>query len=195
MALAFLLPVAGTVFALAVITLLRAADRAQTGLATRRSVYGARPSDIAIVIAAAPWTVVRALLTTALLAPLALMLAGAAAAASVLFAHTRTLPSAGSWAAAAVVAYYAVGLGSRSPRRQLRRMSASVIRGRAAMVVAVIATWALAAAVVSSALSQPPVIWPATSWMVPHVLPSLGGTLHSVQRWLLHNAVSVLHVP
>jgi hypothetical protein len=194
-ALAFLLPVAGTVFALAVITLLRAADRAQTGLATRRSVYGARPSDIAIVIAATPWTVVRALLTTALLAPLALMLAGAAAAASVLFAHTRTLPSAGSWAAAAVVAYYAVGLGSRSPRRQLRRMSASVIRGRAAMVVAVIATWALAAAVVSSALSQPPVIWPATSWMVPHVLPSLGGTLHSVQRWLLHNAVSVLHVP
>jgi hypothetical protein len=59
----------------------------------------------------------------------------------------------------------------------------------------VIATWALAAAVVSSALSQPPVIWPATSWMVPHVLPSLGGSLHSVQRWLLHNAVSVLHVP
>jgi hypothetical protein len=183
------------VFAVAMITLLRAADRAQTGLATRRSVYGARPSDIAIVIAAAPWTVVRALLTTALLAPLALMLAGAAAAASVLFAHTRTLPSAGSWAAAAVVAYYAVGLGSRSPRRQLRRMSASVIRSRAAVVVAVIATWALAAAVVSSALSQPPVIWPATSWMVPHVLPSLGGTLHSVQRWLLHNAVSVLHVP
>jgi serine/threonine kinase PknH len=194
-ALAVLLPVAGTVLALAVITLLRAADRAQTGLATRRSVYGARPSDIAIVIAAAPWTVVRALLTTALLAPLALMLAGAAAAASVIFAHTRTLPSAGSWAAAAVVAYYAVGLGSGSPRRQLRRMSATVIRSRAAMVVAMIATWALAAAIVSSALSQPPLIWPATSWIVPHVLPSLGGTLHSVQRWLLHNAVSVLHVP
>ena len=194
-ALAVLLPIAGTVLALAVITLLRAADRAQTGLTARRSAYGARPSDIAIVIAAAPWTVVRALLTSALLAPLALMLAGAAAAASVIFAHTRTLPSAGSWAAAAVVAYYAAGLGSGSPRRQLRRMSATVIRSRAAMVVAVIATWALAAAMVSSALSQPPLIWPATSWMVPHVLPSLGGTLHSVQRWLLHNAVSVLHVP
>ena len=194
-ALAVLMPFAGTVLALAVITLLRAADKAQAGLAARRSVRGARPSDVVIVIATAPWAVVRALLTTAVLAPLALMLAGAAAVASVVFAHTRSLPSAGSWAAGAAVAWYAVGLGSGSPRRQLRRMSATVIRSRAAMVVAVIATWALAAAVVSSALSQPPLIWPATSWMVPHVLPSLGGTLHSVQQWLLRNAVGVLHVP
>ena len=63
------------------------------------------------------------------------------------------------------------------------------------MVVAIIAAWALAAATVSSALSQPPLIWPATSWMLPHVLPSMGGTLHSVQKWLLRNAVGVLHVP
>jgi len=63
------------------------------------------------------------------------------------------------------------------------------------MVVAVIAAWALAAAMVSSALSQPPLIWPASSWMVPHVLPSLGRSLHSVQKWLLGHAVSVLHLP
>jgi hypothetical protein len=31
--------------------------------------------------------------------------------------------------------------------------------------------------------------------MLPHVLPSMGGTLHTVQKWLLRNAVSVLHVP
>jgi hypothetical protein len=26
-------------------------------------------------------------------------------------------------------------------------------------------------------------------------LPSLGGTLHRVQRWLLHNTVGMLHLP
>ena len=194
-ALAVLLPVAGTALALAVITLLRAADRAQAGLAARRSVRGARPSDILIVLVTAPWTVARALLTTVLLAPLALLVAGAAAAASVAFAQTRTLPAAGSWAAGAVVAWYSVGAGSRAPRRQLRRMSATVIRSRASMIAALIATWALAIAVVSSALSQPPLIWPATSWMVPHVLPSMGGGLHSVQRWLLTHTVGMLHLP
>ena len=105
------------------ITLLRAADRAQYRLAERRSLRGARPSDIVIVIVTAPWTVVRAALTTVLLAPLA--------------HHRRrcpprwrrssspgrgTLPGAGSWAAGAAVALYCVGPGSRAPRRQLRRM-------------------------------------------------------------------------
>jgi hypothetical protein len=194
-ALSVLLPVAGTALALAVITLLRAADRAQTGLAARRSAYGARPSDIVVVIATAPWTVVRALLTTVALAPFALFAAAVTAAASVVFAHTRTLPAAGSWAAAAAVAWYAAGPGSRSPRRQLRRISATVVRSRAAMAVAIIACWALALAMVTSALSQPPLIWPATSWMLPHMLPSLGGVLHSVQQRLLGHAVGVLHLP
>jgi len=194
-ALSVLLPVAGTVLALAVIALLRAADRAQTGLEARRSARGARPSDIVIVVVTAPWTVVRALLTMVALAPLAVLVAGAAAAASVAFAQTQTLPAAGSWAAGAAVAMYAIGPGSRSPRRQLRRMSATVIRSRASLVVALIAAWALAAAVVSSALSQPPLIWPATSWMLPHVLPSMGGMLHSVQKWLLGHTVGMLHLP
>jgi serine/threonine kinase PknH len=193
-ALSVLLPVAGTALSLAVITLLRAADRAQASLAERRSVRGARPSDVFIVVVSAPWTVVRALLATVAIAPVALLAAGVAAAASVIVAHTQTLPAAGSWAAGAAVAVYAVGPGSRRPRRQLRRISATVIRSRASMVVAIIATWALAAAMVSSALSQPPLIWPATSWMLPH-LPSVGRTLHAIQKWLLRNTVGVLHLP
>ena len=194
-ALSVLLPVAGTILALAVITLLRAADRAQARLAARRSVHGARPSDIFVVVVTAPWSVARALLTTAALAPLALLAAGAAAAASVAFAKTQTLPAAGSWAAGAAVAMYAIGPGSRSPRRQLRRMTGTLIRSRTSLVVTLIGAWALAGAVVSSALSQPPLIWPATSWMLPHVLPSMGGTLHAVQKWLLMNTVGMLHLP
>jgi predicted Ser/Thr protein kinase len=197
-ALSVLLPVAGTVLSLAVITLLRAADRAQHALTERRSRYGARPSDIAIVIVSAPWTVVRAALTTVLLAPLAIIVALLAAAASVVFTRIGTLPGAGSWAAGAAIAFYCVGPGSGAPRRQLRRMSASVIRTRAALVVAFISCWALALAVVSSTLSQPPLIWPATASTVPHLmpgLPSLGSMLHSVQRWLLGNTMGMLHLP
>jgi len=194
-ALSVLLPVAGTVLALAVITLLRAADRAQARLAARRSVHGARPSDVLVVVVTAPWSVARALLTTVALAPLALLLAGAAAAASVILGKTQTLPWAGAWAAGAAVAFYAVGPGSGAPRRQLRRITGTVVRSRASLAVALIAAWALAAAVISSALSQPPLIWPATSWMLPHVLPSMGGTLHAVQKWLLGHTVGMLHLP
>ncbi|HEY3879199.1 MAG TPA: hypothetical protein VGM12_11435, partial [Trebonia sp.] len=195
-ALSVLLPVAGTVLSLAVITLLRAADRAQASLAGRRSVRGARPSDIVIVIATAPWTVVRAALKTVLLAPLAIIVALIAAAASVAFARSGTLPGAGSWAAGAAVAFYCAGPGSRVPRRQLRRMSAAVIHSPMALTVAFISAWALALAVVSSALSQPPLIWPVST--VPHLLPglpSVGGALHSVQKWLLGNTVGMLHLP
>ena len=200
-ALSVLLPVAGTALALAVITLLRAADRAQSGLAVKRSVRGARPSDIFIVIVTAPWTVARAVLTTVMLAPLAIVIAAAAAAASVALAHTGTLPAAGSWAAGAAVAWYCVGPGSRAPRQQLRRMSATVITSRAAMAVGLISSWALALAVLSSTVSSPPLIWPATASTLPHLLPSLnklpslGSVLHSGQGWLLHHSVRMLHLP
>jgi predicted Ser/Thr protein kinase len=197
-ALSVLLPVAGTALSLAVITLLRAADRAQSRLTERRSLRGAQPSDIVIVIVTAPLTVVRAALTTVLLAPLAIMVGLLAGVASVIFTGAQTLPGAGSWAAGAAVALYCVGPGSHAPRRQLRRMSTTVIRSRAALTVAFISTWALALAVVSSAFSQPPLIWPATSSTIPHLLPglpSLGGTLHSLQKWLLGNTVGMLHLP
>jgi hypothetical protein len=193
-ALSVVLPVAGTALVLAAITLLRAADRAQSGLAVRRSVRGARPSDILVVIVTAPWTVARALVTTVLLAPLALPVAAAAAALSVLLVQADSLPKAGGWAAGAAVAFFCFGPGSRRPRRQLRRMTGGMIRSRAAMTVAIISSWALAAATVSSALSQPPLVWPATSWMLPQ-LPSLGRSLHSVQQGLLGHAVRMLHLP
>jgi hypothetical protein len=193
-ALSVTLPVAGTLLSLAVITLLRAADLAQDGLAARRSVRGARPSDIVVVIITAPWTVVRAVLTTVALAPLALVIAGLAAAASVVIGHTTSLPDAGSWAAGAAVAWSAVGPGSRRPRRQLKQISAGLLRTRGTMVVGLIFAWALALAAVSSAFAQPPLLWPATTWMLPH-LPNLGSALHGVQQWLLRNTVHRLHIP
>jgi len=105
-----------------------------------------------------------------------------------------------SWAAGAAVAWYCVGTGSQAPRRQLRRIITAVVPTRAAMVVACVSAMALALAVVSMDISQPPLIWPATSSTVPHMLPSLnmlpslGNVLHSVQGWLIRHAVGMLHL-
>jgi hypothetical protein len=51
--------------------------------------------------------------------------------------------------------------------------------------------------VISPAISQPPVIWPAIPHLLPSLnkLPSLGSVLHSVQRWLLGHTVGMLHLP
>jgi hypothetical protein len=133
-----------------------------------------------------------------LLAPLALIVALLAAASSIAFARTGTLPGAGSWAAGAAVAFYCFGPGSAAPKRQLRRMSSAAVRSRAALTVVLISSWALALAIVSSMLSQPPLIWPATSSTLPHLLPglpSLGGLLHSFQKGLLGNTMGMLHLP
>lgn len=185
-ALSVLLPVAGTLVSLGVITLLRAADYAGSGLASRRSARGARPSDIFVVIITAPWSVARALLTTAAIAPLAFAIGVAASIASIVMLHKHTLAEAGAWAAGAVVAWYAAGPGSSRPRRQLGRVFGTVVHTRAAFTVAAIATWALALAAVTQALGQPPLYWPASTGMMPH-LPSFTDYLTNVERSLLHS--------
>ena len=197
-ALSVLLPVAGTILVLAVITLLRAVDLAQSGLAERRSLRGVRASDLFVVIVSTPLTVVRAALKTVLLAPIAIIAAVIGATVAVIFHRSGTLPEAGSWAAGAAMAVYCVGPGSRTPRAQLRKLATSIIRTPTTLVAVFIATWAFALAIVSSAFSQPPLIWPATASTIPHLLPglpSLGGALHSVQHWLLGHTVGMLHLP
>jgi hypothetical protein len=192
--LAIVAPVAGTIVALAALTLLRAADRAETALTARRSAYGPRPSDVVVVIITAPWTVVKSALATVVLLPLAALVAVAAAGAEALFGQTTSLPYAGSWAAGAAIAWSVIGPGSGRPRRQLRRITSGIVRTRTTMAVALIACWAIALAAVSSALAQPPLLWPGTTWMLPH-LPSVGSSLHGLQVWLRRYAVRVLHLP
>ena len=184
-ALAVLLPVTGLIVSLAGITLLRAADRAQSALAVRRSVRGPRASDLLVVVVTAPLTVARALLTEALMAPLAFLAGVAAYAAAILLAHHHlTLPRAGAYAAGAMVAWYAVGPGSGLPRRQLNRMAAAVSRSTLSSVVVAVAACGLAAAIALLAASQAPDYWPAAT---PH-LPALHGLFSSATSWLLRHA-------
>jgi len=182
-ALTVVLPVAGLLVALAVITLLRAADRAQSKLAVRRSVRGPRASDLVVVLVTAPLTVARALLTEALMAPLAVIVGAAVYGLAVVVTHSADMTRAGAYAAAAAVAWYALGPGSGSPRRQLNRMAGAVARKRTSAAVITLSVWALAVAAVLFAASQAPYYWPAVD---PH-LPSLHHLVMSASDWLLRN--------
>jgi len=182
-ALTVVLPVAGLVLSLAVITLLRAADRAQSTLAVRRSVRGPRASDLLVVLITAPLTVARALLTEALMAPLALAAAAVVYGLTVVATHSLNMPRAGAYAAAAVVAWYGIGPGSGKPRRQLSRMAGVLARNRMSAAVTALAVWGLAVAAVLFASSQTPYYWPA---LAPH-LPGLHGLITSAANWLLQH--------
>ncbi len=182
-ALTVVLPVAGLLVSLAVITLLRAADRAQSKLAVRRSVRGPRASDLVVVLVTAPLTVARALLTEALMAPLAAIVGAAAYGLAVVLTHSANMPRAGAYAAAAVVAWYGLGPGSGRPRRQLNRMAGAVARTRTSAAAITLSVWALAVAAVLFASSQTPYYWPAVA---PH-LPSLHHLIMSASHWLLRN--------
>jgi serine/threonine protein kinase len=185
-ALTVLLPVAGFILSLVVITLFRAADYASSSLVLRRNSRGARPSDIVVMVISAPWTIARALLTTVTLAPLAFAVGVAAAVASIVVLRTHTVAEAGAWAAGAVVAWYGAGPGSKRPRRQLGRVVGTVVRSQGVMAVVLVACWALAIAAILQATSQPPLYWPADTGMVPH-LPSLSSFFTHSLHSLLHS--------
>ncbi len=186
-ALTVVLPVAGLLASLAVITLLRAADRAQSKLAVRRSVRGPRASDLVVVLVTAPLTVARALLTEILMAPLAIIVGAAAYGLAVVFTHSMNMPRAGAYAAAAVVAWYGLGPGSGRPRRQLNRMAGAVARTRTSAAAIALGVWALAVAAVLFASSQTPYYWPAVALPIPGHLPGLHSLITSASHWLLRN--------
>jgi hypothetical protein len=177
--------VAGLIASLAVITRLRAADRAQSKLAVRRSVRGPRASDLLVVLVMAPLTVARALLTEVLMAPLAIAVGAAAYGLMVVLTHSMNMPRAGAYAAAAVVAWYGLGPGSGRPRRQLNRMAGAVARTRTSAAATALAVWALAVAAVLFASSQTPYYWPAMALHLPGHLPGLHGLITSASHWLL----------
>lgn len=191
-ALTVVLPVAGLLVSLAVITVLRAADIAQKQVSNRREVRGPRPSDVLLVTLLTPLSVFRALLTTALLAPFAMLCGTAAWAVTMIVTRHVDDARAPAFAAAAVVVCYGVGPGSRRPRRQLRRMMGPLARTRSSATIVTLATWAVAAAAVSFALSQPPYFWPVPAPVLPHtavvphlpMLPSLHSLVTTAANWL-----------
>jgi hypothetical protein len=193
-ALTVVLPVAGLIASLAVITLLRAADMAQHRLAVTRNM--GRNALTAFLMT--PFSLIRALLSTVLLAPFALVAGGVAWAATIVVTHHATDPKAAAFAAAAMVVCYGLGPGSGKPRRQLRRMAGSLARTPMSATAATIACWALAAAAITFAMGQTPDYWPAVLPAVPHAslphlpglprFPSLDSLVSSTAGWLTRHA-------
>jgi hypothetical protein len=158
--LSVILPVTGTLTALAALVLLRAAALAQRGVDQRRTDGGARAANGLFAAAAFPWFLFRSLLATLLRAPIALAVAAAVAVVTILAVPVDALPHAVAYGAGALVAFYGLGPGSGKSRRQLNRIFAAIIGTRTTEVVAFISLWALALAAVATAASSPPVYWP-----------------------------------
>jgi predicted Ser/Thr protein kinase len=160
-AMSVLLPVAGTVAALSALVLLRAADVTGGWLGRRRSRQGPRPSDTAAAAAFYPLAVCRSALAFVLMAPLALVCAAAVATMTVLAAGGSGLPTAGSYAAGALVACYCIGPGSRRSRRPLSQFYGRVTSSAPSAILGTLGLAALAVFVVAAALTLAPGYWPA----------------------------------
>ena len=165
--LAVLLPVAGTLIALAVLMLLRAGDLSHRGSDQRGAFMTA---------ASFPFFVVRSLVSTVVLAPLALIVAVAAAGLTLLAMPSSPGLHALSYGAGALVAFYAYGPGSGKARRQLNRVWSGVVRSPGLQAVALFGMCALALAAVAAAVTAAAAFWPlgAPNGTVVH-LPTLPG--------------------
>ena len=121
------------------------------------------------MVATAPWSLLRALVSTVLLAPLALTCAAAAAAVTIIAVHTNPYRAAGAFAAGAFVAFYGFGLGSGKPRRQLGRLFGGVARHRVPAGLAVILLGVVAVGMAAAAATRPHLLWPLTTGFSWHM--------------------------
>jgi predicted Ser/Thr protein kinase len=187
-AISVLLPVAGLIGSVIVITLLRAADRASSALTIRRSARGPSVTDVLFGVLTAPWAIVRSVLTTILVAPLAAGVAAVVFVAAMVATSPDSVLMASGYAAGAAVAVYGLGPGSGGPRREVTRIVRAVARTRTTAIIAALIFYCLAAAMVAEALSQPPIYWPDISGLLPH-LPNVNTVLHLPHLDLPHFGV------
>src|SRR6266545_976775 len=186
-AISLVLPVAGTVAVLAVIAILRTADRARGGLAARRSARGPRVTDPFLVAASAPWGLARSVLVTLVVAPLLLFIAGVAAMALIVAMGEPHLQLTAAYAAGVFMALNCVGPASRAPRRELNRILTAVTPTRLTAAAVTLMLGAFAAAMVSLAMLKAPTFWPVPD---PHSLlvhlPGAGLITGGIHGGVLH---------
>jgi predicted Ser/Thr protein kinase len=171
---AVVLPVAGTVLALALFALLRAGELAHRG-ADQRNPF--------LTAAAFPFFVVRSVLAMVLLAPLAITAAALAGGVAFVMVPAATIARALSVAAGALIAFYGYGPGSGKPRRQLSRLFSALVRNPGVQAVALLGMGALAIAAIAAALTSAAAFWPFAA--------PTGTLLHLPSWWGLFGHVHV----
>jgi Protein kinase domain len=155
-----ILPVAGTLAALALFAGLRTAGLVQRRNAARRAARGARALDPVVTAVSLPWLFLRSLFALVLLAPLALAAAALAAGITVAMSPGDWPYRALAYAAGTLVLCYGLGPGSGTARAQLKRIFGAVAKTRTTQLVAVLGMTALALAAITAAVSSPSVFWP-----------------------------------
>jgi Protein kinase domain len=178
-AVAVLLPVAGTVAVLLFLALLRSVDVSGSWLGRRRSRQGASAADPIAFLAYLPFAALRSVLGVLLTLPLGLLVAAAAAAATYVVLPGHPLARAGSYAAGALIACCALAPGSGRSRKPLSTFFGAITTTAPSAVLVSVGVIALGVAAAAAALSLPPAFWP-----VHHVglslthLPFVSGLLH-----------------
>jgi predicted Ser/Thr protein kinase len=181
-----ILPVVGTLTALAVLLSLRAADLSQRRLTRVRAARGARAFDPAATAALFPVMLARSVVVSVLLAPVALVAAGIAAGVTIVAVPLDPFPRAVAYAAGAVVACYGLGPGSGGSRRQLGKLFDAAGSSPGAAVMAIIGVSALAMAAIAAAASQLPIYWPL------HHLGTPGDNFRALRIAVQHARTSVI---
>jgi hypothetical protein len=152
-ALACVLPVAVSVFAIVAALVLRVGNSLLGDLADRRSVRGNSPSDPLMAVLGTPWALVKAVLMTVVTTPLAIMF-GACVWGVLAYIGKQTTDSAAAYAAGAFTAGLFILPGGGAPRKAVKRTLTGVIRTPGAAMVVTIVIGTLAFFAVMTALNS-----------------------------------------
>ncbi|GAA2848791.1 serine/threonine-protein kinase [Streptosporangium fragile] len=162
-ALACVLPVMVSAFALVAALCLRVGEYLFGDLAQRRSIRGSSAGDPLLVVLGTPWALVKAVAATAITAPLAAMFGMCVWGVLVYIGGMKGDPAA-AYAAGAFVAGLFVLPGGGKPRKAVSRALSAVIRSPGAGMVTTIILGTLAFFTVMAALSMAPSFTP---WQAP----------------------------
>ncbi|HEV2376946.1 MAG TPA: serine/threonine-protein kinase [Streptosporangiaceae bacterium] len=181
-----LMPVAGTLAALALIACLRAGGLAGRRAARRRAARGSRGGQAVRSVVMFPLYLVRALGGFVLLVPFALAAAAVAAGVTVAFVPGDWPLRAIAYATGAAVAFYGLGPGSGPSRWQLGRIYDAMSASPAAQGLALTAVGVVSVAAFTAAITWPSYFWPLhttggflSSWgFTLGPLPNLGLLQH-----------------
>jgi Protein kinase domain len=178
-AVAVLLPVAGTVAVLLVLALLRSLDLSGRWVGRRRSRQGASAADAVTFLAYLPFAMLRSVLAVLLMLPLGLLVAAAAAAATYVVLPGHPLGRALSYAAGAGIACCALAPGSGRSRKPLSTFFGAVTTTAPSALLVSVAVIALGVAMAAAALSLPPAFWPFHHvGLSLHNVPFMSSLLH-----------------
>nr|WP_189178833.1 serine/threonine-protein kinase [Microbispora rosea] len=173
-ALACLLPVVVSLFAVVAALCLRVGQYLLGDLADRRAARGSSGADPLLAVLGTPWALIKAALATAIQAPLALMFAMCAWGAFHYIGGIRPDPAA-AYAAGAFVAGLFLLPGGKAPRKAVSRTLSAVIRSPGAGMIVTIAvgTVALFAIMTATSADASWVPWRPPSVAVDHIVAEL----------------------